>query len=89
MICNTKEDQLCASLIRQVIKVSNDYVKSKDTSTSRGASIIPTNEFSTLRQVLFKGKCKSSNQGQSRTASVISGTNELAELRKVPFGRRV
>ncbi len=90
MKAEPQEDQLCASLIKQVVKVSDDYLKSKSGQAvegaagggqSRAASVITTssvNELAALRSVLFKNrsKCNSNNSGRSvsRAASISTGT---------------
>ena len=51
-----QEDQLCASMINQIVKVSDEHLKSK--VKSRGTSIVrpQINEVAELRKVLFRSR---------------------------------
>ena len=90
---NSQEDLVCANTIAKVVKISDEYVKSKSNGRSMAASVVPKespriNEVKALRRILFKDKPNiESSEGKSLAASVISNSkdNELIQLRRVLF----
>jgi len=97
-----ENDELCASIIRQVIRNSSDRDNDSDSRfASSSVDIIrDRNQVYALRQKMFgpyipKSSTKTRTSSDSRSASIVSESiesepirNKVYALRQVMFGRR-